>query len=514
MRRSLVDTLVDRTVRADPAGLALADGERRLTYAELDDEVARAAAVLAARGVRTGSGVAASGSNRIDLVVVFLATMRLGGRWLGLARGTPPVDLEFFLRHSRARLYLCDEDCTPDDARATNAKVVTFGAEGSWRAAVRRAAPRRPNWKVDSFAAAGIAYTSGTTGRPKAVVHSQHNLTLPGRWLATTADFAAGSVVGVALPCTTLNVLLVSVLPALFAGCPCILVPKLEASTIAAWIAAEGITNLSIPPPVLYDLATRDDIEADALATLHAPRTGGAELPEPTRAAFHARFGRDVVGTYGLTEAPATVTLEPRDVPHIPGSSGRVVPYLELRIIGDDGSVLAAGDTGEIAIVAASRGPWRNEWRPMLGYWRRPAASRDILSNGMVLTGDVGRVDDEGNLYVLDRKGRLVHRGGANVYPAEVERVLGELPGVVHSTVVGVPDPRLGERVAVAIEVEPGSTLSRDVVLEHCRARLPRYKVPEFVGFFATLPRNSLGKVIVPTVRDSIVSAIANGSAS
>jgi fatty-acyl-CoA synthase len=129
----------------------------------------------------------------------------------------------------------------------------------------------------------------------------------------------------------------------------------------------------------------------------------------------------------------------------------------------------------------------------------------------MVLTGDVGRVDDDGNLYVLDRKGRLVNRGGANVYPAEVERVLRELPGVVHSTVVGVPDPRLGERVAVAIEVKPGSTLSRDIVLDHCRARLPRYKVPEFVEFFTALPRNSMGKVIVPDVRDSIIGAIANG---
>src|SRR5262245_2195156 len=420
MRRSLVATLVDRTIRRDPAGLALVEGERRITYAELDDEVARAAAALAARGVRTGSGVAASGTNSIDLVVAFLATMRLGGRWLGIARGTPPADLAFFLRHSRARLYLCDEDCTPDDAGAVSSDdVLTFGSEGSWRAAVRKVEPRRDGRAVDPFAAAGISYTSGTTGRPKGVVHSQHNLTLPGRWLATTVDFEAGSVVGVALPCTTLNVLLISVLPALFAGRPCILVPKLEASTIATWIAAEGITNMSMPPPVLYDLVTRDDINRDALATLRAPRTGGAEFPEPTRASFKARFGRDVVCTYGLTEAPATVTVEPRDVPHVPGSSGRVVPYLELRIVDEDGSFVSAGGTGEIALVAASRGPWRNEWRPMLGYWRRPAATRGILSDGMVLTGDVGRVDDQGNLYVLDRKGRLVNRGGANVYPAE-----------------------------------------------------------------------------------------------
>src|SRR5262245_15144882 len=127
MRRSLVATLVDRTIRRDPAGLALVEGERRTTYAELDDEVARAAAALAARGVRTGSGVAASGTNSIDLVVAFLATMRLGGRWLGIARGTTPADLEFFLRHSRARLFLCDEGGAPVGADLASVKVLTFG---------------------------------------------------------------------------------------------------------------------------------------------------------------------------------------------------------------------------------------------------------------------------------------------------------------------------------------------------------------------------------------------------
>jgi long-chain acyl-CoA synthetase len=124
----------------------------------------------------------------------------------------------------------------------------------------------------------------------------------------------------------------------------------------------------------------------------------------------------------------------------------------------------------------------------------------------MLLTGDVGRVDADGNLFVLDRKGNQVNRGGASVYPAEVERVLRELPGVAHSAVVGVPDARLGERVAVAIEVERGATLSREAVLEHCGARLAGYKVPEIVVFVDALPRNSMGKVVIPTVRDAIVA--------
>jgi acyl-CoA synthetase (AMP-forming)/AMP-acid ligase II len=310
----------------------------------------------------------------------------------------------------------------------------------------------------------------------------------------------------VALPFTILNVMIVSVLPTLFAGRPCIAVPKLDAATIARWTADERITNFSIPPPVLYDLATRDDIDPASLATLRAPRTGGAELPDATRTMFAARFGTEVVGTYGLTEAPATVTIEPRGEPHVQGSSGRAVPFVEVRIVDTDGRALPTGETGEIAVRAATQGAWRGVWRPMLGYWRRPAATRDAVRDGMLLTGDIGRLDADGNLFVLDRKGNLITRGGANVYPAEVERVLGRLPGVAHSAVVGLPDPRLGERVAVAIERERDTTLTREAVVDHCRSHLAREKVPEVVLFLDALPRNAMGKVIVADIRDMMES--------
>jgi acyl-CoA synthetase (AMP-forming)/AMP-acid ligase II len=299
----------------------------------------------------------------------------------------------------------------------------------------------------------------------------------------------------------------------LFAGRPCIAIPKLEAATVAAWVARERITNLSIPPPVLYDLATRDDIDASQLATLRAPRTGGAELPETTRTSFATRFGTAVVGTYGLTEAPATVTIEPRDEPRVRGSSGRVLPYLDVRIVDRDGASVPTGETGEIAVAAATHGVWRDLWRPMLGYWRRPAATRVVVRDGLLFTGDVGRLDEDGNLFVLDRKGNLITRGGANVYPAEIERVLRTLPGAAHSAVVGIPDPRLGERVAVAIETTGEATLTRDAVIEHCRAHLSREKVPEFVVFVPALPRNAMGKVVVETLREVVVAAVAVGDA-
>src|SRR5262249_40356827 len=159
--------------------------------------------------------------------------------------------------------------------------------------------------------------------------------------------------------------------------------------------------------------------------------------------------------------------------------SGRALPYVEVRIVDENGVPLPVGENGEIVVAPARDGEWGELWRPMLEDWRRPAATRAAVQHGMLHTGDVGRLDADGNLFVLDRKGNLITRGGANVYPAEVERVLRALPGVAHSAVIGVPDPRLGERVAVAIEPEPGVTLTRDDVINHCAAQLPRYKVPE-----------------------------------
>jgi long-chain acyl-CoA synthetase len=160
-------------------------------------------------------------------------------------------------------------------------------------------------------------------------------------------------------------------------------------------------------------------------------------------------------------------------------------------------------------VTASTAADWRGVWRPMLGYWRRPAATRAAIRDGMLLTGDIGYLDADGNLYVVDRKGNLVNRGGANVYPAEIERILRQVPGVAHGAVVGLPDARLGERVAVAIEVEPGVTLSPETILDHCRAHLARYKVPEVVVFVSSLPRNSMGKVILPEVREQISAAMS-----
>lgn len=485
------------------------------SYAELDRRVTQAAHALRRLGVRRASTVAASMANGEQVVVAFLATMRLGARWVGVNRVLSPPEKALILRHSGARLLLVEEPDVrqwPQPGAGGPRRVVTTGGpSASWPRLLEQSPCSRIDPRIDPLAPAGLSYTSGTTGRPKGVVHSQHNLALPACYLATTPDFDLSSRPGVCLPLTILNVIVSAALPGLFSGAGCVILPKPEARTVAEAVARERVTTITMPPPVLYDLSTRADIEPGAMASVDRPRTGGAELPEVLRERYAARFGQDIAATYGLTEAPSVVAQETRSKPHVAGSSGEVVPYLEVSTLGPEGQQLAPGDEGELCLGPRHEGPWGDLYRPFLGYWRRPAASRDALAGHLVRTGDVGRVDAEGNLYVTDRKSNLILRGGANVYPAEVERTVKAMPGVTDCVVVGLPDIRLGERVAAAVEVEGEGALTAEQVAEHCRRRLARYKVPERIVLVRELPRNAMAKAVRREVKELLAEEATIG---
>jgi acyl-CoA synthetase (AMP-forming)/AMP-acid ligase II len=196
------------------------------------------------------------------------------------------------------------------------------------------------------------------------------------------------------------------------------------------------------------------------------------------------------------------VSIDPRDGTHAPGASGPALPHLDVRILDDSGADVAPGDTGEICIASTADGPWAGAYQLMLGYWGKPDATADALRGNVLHTGDLGFVDGDGNLVVRDRKSLVIIRGGANVYPAEVERVLHEAPGVAACAVIGVPDERLGERVMAAVQPAPGATVDEEALRTHCLARLARYKVPErFVGVDA-FTRNAMGKIIRRPLQD------------
>ena len=176
---------------------------------------------------------------------------------------------------------------------------------------------------------------------------------------------------------------------------------------------------------------------------------------------------------------------------HVPGASGHPLAHLAVRIADDDGTTLPAGELGEIRVSGADE-----RYRPMLGYWNRPDATAEALSDGELRTGDIGLLDADGRLHVRDRMSLVILRGGANVYPAEVERVLHEHPAIASGAVFGLPDERLGERVAAVVEPVPGAVVDVEEVRAFLLANLARYKVPERITVVDELPRNAMGKIV------------------
>lgn len=480
-----VARVLDAALAADPTAEALVTRTQRLSYEALDAAADRAAHALRDLGVATGDRVAASLPNDADVVVAFHGAMRLGAVWVGVNRALAPPEKRYLLEDSGATLLLCDDDL-PD----LGVRVVDLA---SWRAAVEAADARPIGVEVDPAAPAGIAYTSGTTGHPKGAVHSQHNLLVPGAVLVETRGYDERLRKGDCFPFTILNMaVLTTLLVSQARGCS-IVMDRIDAAGVAEWIEAERITTWNGPPALLHTLAHDDAIPAAALASLQEVWTGGADCPEAIRSAFEAKFGLPVLATYGLSEAPTVVAIDGRDGRHVPGASGRPLPHLAVRIRSDDGRELPTGETGEICVAPA---PGDDRYRLVLGYWGRPEATAEVLRGGELHTGDVGFLDEDGFLHVRDRKNLVIIRGGANVYPAEVERVLAERPEVAASAVLGVPDERLGERVVAVVEPAEGTTFDEAAVRAHCEANLARYKVPERFVLVDAFPRNAMGKIV------------------
>lgn len=487
-----VAEVLDRGVAAHPDRPALVGRSGRFTYASLDAEVARAAGALARLGVAPGDRVAASLPNDVDVVVAFLASQRLGAVWVGVNRMLAPPERRFLLDDSAPAVVLSDADGMPLE---------------EWRACVRAASPLAPGTvRVDPFAPAAIAYTGGTTGFPKGVVHSQHNLLLPGYVARATGSASPDHVLGVALPLTILNLIVLGPLVGFQVGSAVVAIDRVDPVGLAAWIRDERVATFSAVPAMIHDLLHHPEVRDEDLVSLVRPGVGGAAMPESFRELYRARFGGEVVTGYGLTEAPTAVTVEDPAGPLLPGSSGRALPQVEIVILDDDGREVPDGEVGEVCVRPASSGPFAGLYTPMLGYWGRPDATAEALRGGVLHTQDIGRISEGGNLFIEDRKADLIIRGGANVYPAEVERVLHADPAVAACAVVGAPDERLGERVVAFVQPSAGADVDVEALLGRCREQLARYKVPGEVVVVDGFERTPMGKIRKTVLRERVRS--------
>jgi acyl-CoA synthetase (AMP-forming)/AMP-acid ligase II len=520
--QSVADVL-DRGFSASPDEEALVGRHARYTYRELLEASLRAAAVLDGLGVRTGDRVAACLPNHTEIVVAFLGAMRVGAVWVGIPPSLATPEKLFILDDCDANVLLADQ-ATHDavqarrrELRDLNQILVAEPGPSEWSTALAREDDPAPPEEFDPFGPAAIAYTSGTTGRPKGVVHSQHNLLLPGAVAAARAEWPPGFRQGVCLPLAILNLQVLGPLLAFQTRGCCVAMDRTDALGIAEWVRTERIGTFAAVPTMLHDLLTHPDVSPDDLETLVAPGVGGADLPESFRALYRERFGAEVTIGYGLTEAPTSVTRTDPDEPAVAGSCGRALPHVEVVIVGPDGAELPDGEVGEVAVRASGEGEFAGVWTPMLGYWNQPDATREALRGGVLHTGDLGRLDEDGNLFITDRKNDLILRGGANVYPAEVERVLHGDARVAACAVVARPDERLGEVPVAFVQRTAGAAEDDDALAaalaDRCRAELAAWKTPVAFHFVDDFPRNAMGKIVKRALRELAATGPASRAA-
>lgn len=502
-----IAAILEPMLRTRPEAPALVGRHGRFSYRTLDAAVTRAAAALHALGLRAPDRVAACLPNDVDIVIAFLASQRLGLIWVGVNRPLAPAEKAYILRDSGARAYLVAAELAGEfDGRSEETpdlehvlRVDPDAPDCDWRRALAAAGSvSPPEVEIDPFAASAIAYTSGTTGFPKGAVHSQHNLLLPGVVASILGNRPDPPKHGVVLPMTILNLMVLGPLCVLYDGRCVVAMDRIDALGVAEWVREEQVGAFDGVPTIIHDLLTHPEVTKQDLASLTAPGMGGADCPPEVVALFRERFGGEVIIGYGMTEAPTAVTWTDGSVPKGPGLCGLPIPQVEIEILDDEGRVLPPGEVGEICVRPARTGDFAGVYTPMLGYWRKPEASAEALAGGRYHTGDLGFLEPDGNLYIRGRRNELILRGGANVYPAEVERVLAAHPEIEAVAVLGVPDERLGERVAAVVQRAPGSRLDEAAIKAYARAELARYKVPEAIRFVDEMPRNAMNKIVKP----------------
>lgn len=473
------------------------------SYCELDRAACTMAAALGELGLKHGDRLAVCLPNDAEIVVLFHGAMRLGAIWVGINTVLAPAEKLALLIDCDASLFLCTEVVAAELARvretsAARARMLVVGAGTAgepWRQVLAAAPAEFDPVRADPYAAAAIAYTSGSSGRPKGVVQSQHNMLLPGRVLCQTRGYGPELVKGDFLPLTILNLIILGPLLTAQACGTFVAIDRRDAVGITRWLETAGVTVWNGVPAVLYDMTNNPDITPDRLVNLQDIWSGGVDCPDSLKEAFERKFGKSVNTTYGLTEAPTIVAIEQRNSQHVAGASGAVLPHLSVTVIDENGDALGPDRTGELCVGAAQSGPWQGAYRTMLGYWHLPAESDTALIGGVLHTGDLGYVDQDGQLHIKDRRSSMINRGGSKVYPAEVESVIMRLRGVSGAAVIGLHDERLGQRVAAVVSEHRAGAITPDQVQTHCRELLALYKVPEQVLVVQSLPRNAMGKV-------------------
>ena len=491
MRNEGVGSWTARRASRTPDRLAIVHHGRRWTYRELHDRVLRLAGVLREAGVCRGDRVAYLGPNHPAFLETLFATGLLGAVFVPLNTRLAAPELAYNLTDSgTAVLVHAPEHADVVGKIADEIPVRHYIVVGH----DAPAAAEFVDEPVGLDDVCLIMYTSGTTGRPKGVVLTHGNITWNCVNVLVDVDLARDESTLVVAPLFHAAGLTMTCLPTLLKGGTVVLMSAFDPAAVLETIETHRVTYMFGVPAMFQAMADSPRWADTDLSSLRHLNCGGAPVPDTTIVTY-LRRGLSFSQGYGLTEAAPGALYLPGDMATAKaGTAGVAHFFTDVRVVGEDLADVPPGGRGEIVIS----GP-----NVMTGYWGRPEATEQALRGGWLRTGDVGAPDEDGYVTIVDRLKDMIISGGENIYPAEIERVLGYHPAVSECAVIGIPDPVWGEVGRAVVARAPGTEVTEPELLDFLRGRLAKYKVPKSIVFADHLPRNATGKLMRNLVRST-----------
>ncbi len=461
----------------DPDGPAIADESVEMTNAEFRSAVVVAAGVLRSRGIAPGDVVAIMLPNSVSFVVGLFAAWRVGATVTPVNPSLAAGEVAHQLADSAAKLVVTAPECVAALPASVDA-ITDLGAHSG--------DIEVPGGEPSSLDLALLIYTSGTTGRPKGVMLDYGNLAAMCAMMIEVFEFDGAAHSLLILPLFHVNGIVVSILSPLLSGGRVTIAGRFDAASFFERVERSRPTYFSGVPTIFAKLAALPGESAPDTSSLRFAVCGAAPASSELLGRFEDRFGVPIVEGYGLSEGTCASTVNPLRGERKPGTVGPPLPGQSIRVVGSDGSEVGPGALGEVQVQG------RNVMR---GYLNRPEETAATITDGWLRTGDIGYLDENGYLTLVDRAKDMLIRGGENIYPKEIENVVHQLPEVFEAAVVGRPHPLLGEEPVLVVSPSDGAILNEDEIRAHLHGKISKFKIPVAIVIADSLPKNPVGKI-------------------
>ena len=461
------------------------------SWRDLEHGTAMMANLLESLNLPQGARIAVQVEKSVEALVLYLATLRAGFVFLPLNTAYQSAEIEYFIGNAEPAVVVCSSanfgwvSKIAFKAGTQNVFTLDDDRSGSLLARAAHCSDRHEVVAKQADDLAAILYTSGTTGRSKGAMLSHGNLLSNARVLQDYWGWKQGDVLIHALPIFHVHGLFVGIHGALINGSKMIWLSKFDAKKVVAKLPQ---ATVFMGVPTLYvRLLAEPGLTVDACRNMRLFIAGSAPLLIETFREWQARTGHTILERYGMSETAMLTSNPYQGGERRGGTVGFALPGVSLRVMADDGQSLPAGEIGNIQV----QGP-----NVFQGYWRMPEkTAEEFTTDGYFRTGDVGKIDEDGYITIVGRSKDLIISGGYNVYPAEIEGFINELPGVLESAVIGVPHPDFGEVGVAVVIAKPGQVPDGAQIVTEMKSRLANFKVPKHCFVVSELPRNTMGKV-------------------